>query len=487
MSHRKSVAAYLLGSFILLFFIAIRAIHLDADFPYELTTTSVVYQDEGWYCNGAISYFLTGHWYNPGDLNIAVNMPIGHIINAVMFHIFGMNIITVRITIIIFFSILITSLYLIAKKEFNDALAIVATFLIGINFYYFAYSRLAIMEIPIISLITLSMLLSLSFNDTHRYYAYAASIVLMVIATLTKNSAAVVIPALAYLNASRETTFKRRCAVAALTLIICSSLILVYNALASHYHPDDFAYFKHLNFDARTNYSNILNYLPVNITMAMVLDIIINPICLVATFILLFTSKSFRNNKIALASIIWFICHMLSISTMGNNPTRYFLPAVIPMVLLFCAIIKTIFDSWNKKLTLGITVAIVGLSIMLNGIRTFTYLTNPKYTFIEMGQNIKKILDRESGGNRKDVLIIGNMSHSIALMTGYRGITYHAPGNLDDRIHKFHPAFCLTMGMVDRTVYDVSQVVKMQKIADFDAFNNYYQGRKTTLFRLIYP
>ena len=39
---------------IILFFVLLRFINLDADFPQGITTSAALYTDEGWYSNAAI-------------------------------------------------------------------------------------------------------------------------------------------------------------------------------------------------------------------------------------------------------------------------------------------------------------------------------------------------------------------------------------------------------------------------------------------------
>ena len=64
----------------LLFILTLAAahfVHLQADFPnYSRWMDWAKYTDEGWYANGAIEHFVLGHWYVPGDFNIAPAVPV---------------------------------------------------------------------------------------------------------------------------------------------------------------------------------------------------------------------------------------------------------------------------------------------------------------------------------------------------------------------------------------------------------------------------
>ena len=92
---------------IILFFVLLRFINLDADFPQGITTSAALYTDEGWYSNAAINYIISGNWYIPGHPNLVVNQPVGQIIQAIMFSILGMSLSTARLTIVLFFIFLI--------------------------------------------------------------------------------------------------------------------------------------------------------------------------------------------------------------------------------------------------------------------------------------------------------------------------------------------------------------------------------------------
>jgi len=80
-----------------------RLIHLGADYTtdYEYSRDGVLYSDEGWYANNAISWYLTGDWHREGELNFAVNLPVLQWLHTISFAIFGVSIIGARMTIVV--------------------------------------------------------------------------------------------------------------------------------------------------------------------------------------------------------------------------------------------------------------------------------------------------------------------------------------------------------------------------------------------------
>ena len=69
----------------------LRFLHLDADFPLGINWSADVYTDEGLYSNAATRHVVSGEWYLAGDLNAAINMPLGQLLHRMAFSIFGLS------------------------------------------------------------------------------------------------------------------------------------------------------------------------------------------------------------------------------------------------------------------------------------------------------------------------------------------------------------------------------------------------------------
>lgn len=484
--NKKSLLTAGMLAFVLVF-IVIRFINIDADFPYWLTLSSLLYSDEGWYCNAAVFHFMYGHWYVPGDLNLAINMPFGHIAVGVMFCLFGMNVVVARTTVILFFLLLIFSVCMLVKKEFGRTAGILAALILSTNMYYFAYSRFVIMEIPMISLVVLSMLISTSFEYKHRHYSYFLACIVLFVGVLTKNTAVFAVPMIAYMNAARERTTGGRLLAGFGTLALCGGSILLYNTLAHYYFPYDFAYFKWLNFDMRVKYG----YQFVNAQLALLdgsdLDSFLYPVALFATLFMMFAFKAFRRNVLVVASILWFACNLVSLSLVSGSPTRYFLPQLVPVVILFCATWRFVLDRATSAGVVAVACFVAAVPIFWNSARVVEYMIHPRYTYVALTRDVTEAVEREVGGDRSKALIMGNMAPQLTLMTGLRSISFIAPGETEERLRTFRPNFCVVLGETDEIVKTLKPLVHMEMIGEFDAFDNYYMNRRFRLYRIEVP
>jgi hypothetical protein len=81
---------------------ALKLVHLTADFPPGLTRSGVLYTDEGWYSLGAVSHVLHRGWRLDGEMNHFVMLPVGQLVQAAMFALFGMHLAVARLTIALF-------------------------------------------------------------------------------------------------------------------------------------------------------------------------------------------------------------------------------------------------------------------------------------------------------------------------------------------------------------------------------------------------
>src|SRR5260370_39970677 len=78
-------------------FLALHAVHLNADFPNHSPWMDwAKYTDEGWYGDGAIRHFQRGHWHVPGDFNPAAALPVWPLLESAVFHFTGVSIAAAR-------------------------------------------------------------------------------------------------------------------------------------------------------------------------------------------------------------------------------------------------------------------------------------------------------------------------------------------------------------------------------------------------------
>lgn len=147
---------------ILILLAGLRFAYLQADFPLDLGANDMVYTDEGWWARNAIALVKEGHWYIDDGYNTINSLPVVPILQSFWFHWFGISLGAARALTVIC-SLLISALvYSIVRREVNPTLAWLAPLIILSSYSLFAYSRLAILEMPMILLLVISLSLVLT-------------------------------------------------------------------------------------------------------------------------------------------------------------------------------------------------------------------------------------------------------------------------------------------------------------------------------------
>src|ERR1700730_7419416 len=170
---RKAAEAVLLLAATI--FLALHAVHLNADFPNHSPWMDwAKYTDEGWYGDGAIRHFQRGHWHVPGDFNPAAALPVWPLLEAVLFRFTGVNLAAARaLTVAIFACILFTASLLLrrwqrlssGKKAETSLAPAIAVLLLAVSPFCYVFTRMAILE-PLLILLTLLALLTASYTTS---------------------------------------------------------------------------------------------------------------------------------------------------------------------------------------------------------------------------------------------------------------------------------------------------------------------------------
>jgi hypothetical protein len=369
-------------------FICLRFIKIDADFPLDVSSLGMIYTDEGWYTNGAIEKVKTGSWYKPGEQNLILNIPIIYLLQTVTFSTLGPSITSARLTIIFCFIIMLLAMFEFVRRKSNITSACVCVFLISVNYLLFAYSRFAILEIPMMCFISLSFLCAV----INKKRFLILSILFMFIAILTKQIAVFSIPALMFLYYNR---FKWCSIFAVIPLVLYLFYISIMGGIFSEF--SDYSKFQTGRIALGTIFTNFMS--AINNSIAFV--------PFIAAGILFFMPiRSLKKDKFLLFSIVWTACCFLFFPMTNYQPSRYFVMLIIPMCLSFSILIS------NKKRIIAATII---FTLLTNGLGISYYLIKSKYTFKDMCHSISAIVG--------DKTLYGTMANTISLETGIKSKT----------------------------------------------------------------
>ncbi|MEM9153047.1 MAG: glycosyltransferase family 39 protein, partial [Cyanobacteria bacterium P01_F01_bin.3] len=153
-SSRKGVIVYLA---ILSILTCIRFVFLQADFPHNLGGYGMAYTDEGWWSRNAVAWVRDGDWYIDDGYNTITNLPTLPVMQVIWFKLFGIGLFSARAVTVLCSVIVSGFVYLFARRELAVKFAWIAPLIILTNYPAFAYSRMALLEMPMLVFILASL------------------------------------------------------------------------------------------------------------------------------------------------------------------------------------------------------------------------------------------------------------------------------------------------------------------------------------------
>jgi len=475
--------AVLLG--LILLSVILRLVNLEADFPSGLNWSADLYTDEGWYSGNATAWTLTGNWYVEGDFNSIINIPVFPLIQMATFRLLGVSLFSARLTAALFSVALLGLVYLLVRRFAETLTALLAVLLLASNFTVFAYSRLALLEIPLTAFVLLSLWLASSF-PRRLVLPLSLSALAFAAAVLTKTTALPLLPALLYIVWIRgPASWKQRLMACGVVLAGVAGVLLAYNLLALRLYPTDYLYFNSANVTPRLEWTLFffLKTLARILFNGTVLDRLMYPLTLVFTPIFLFVSKDYRRNPLVILSIIWFAAYAVFLGIRGYLPPRYYIPLSVPIVLLFSLMVRQAYQKLKPSPAAWIPIGVAAAIILVNLAAMIGYLRAPQYTFRDLGRTIQQSIHSTQG---QPVYLLGNLANSISLSSQIPSInTDLGPRGLTWKIERYHPGYFISLGEEENMLERLSNDYQVQALSKVDVFNNYYLGKPVYFYQLI--
>lgn len=471
---------------LILFSLGLRFIYLEADFPSGITWSGVLYTDEGWYSNGAISYFLNGSWIIEGDFNTIVNVPFFQLLQSIAFKLIGLSLFSARITAVILFIFLVLFVYLMVRKNTDTLTALLTASLLSTNYIIFAYSRLAILELPMTSLALLSILLASSFPRANNFIIISMSSVVFCVSVLTKTTALFALPLFLYATSLRHTNIRKRLSYSGFALVVVILFLSAYYVRVNSFFRADFKYFASLNIASRISWNPLS--IGRNIIRAVWHSLQVDPVLFPLTIILVPVSlliiKAIRKNTIVVFSLVWIVSYLGVVSVFSYQPPRYFLPLIIPVTILLSVISVSLYQKLRPHRWSYLPIAIFVFVIITNGYSIAQYMRSPEFSFINMAHGIQRVVEN-TNHNDQDVILLGDIANSISLVTGIPSInTTHGTQELSWKLVNYRPKYYVALGEKKSIIKTIKKYFNIEELSTYNVYNNYYQGKVVHFYRL---
>jgi hypothetical protein len=466
-------------------FLALRFLHLQADFPRHYTTSGVLYTDEGSYCNNAIAHALTGTWYVEGDFNPGVNLPVYPLVQRLSFALFGFGLSSARLTILLFFLALLLLLYLIIKRGGDANWFWLCLLLIAVNFNTFVYSRLALLEIPMTFFTMGSVALTLAAIKNGRFLYIFLAALSTALGLLTKTTAVFVIPIIFFILLYQENPIRLKLILCSIYCFFLGILLCFYYAIIVSPHLADYQFYYATNIYTRTQDSlfQLVRGFVKAVYYGKDIDLILYPLVMIFSVALFLKDRSFRKSLLVWICLIWIGVYLMLIGSQDYVPSRFYAPMIVPVAVLAVLILNHLRVIASRPFFLYFFAAALFLSVAFGGARILNYVCHPEYTWMYMTNDLKAQI---AADRCKAPVLLGHFSNSITLATGIPSVNEQfGTNNLDYRITRYHPNYYVCLGEIKPNVRTTLQkYFTPRKIKAYDVYNNYLTGEPVVLYRL---
>ena len=490
-------------------FAVLHAINLSADFPNHSPWLHdwAKYTDEGWYGNAAIRQHLFGNWYVPGDFNPAPAVPVWPFLEWVLFFFTGVTVDAARgLAVAFFFANLVLS-YILLRPRGPRWMALLALTLIVTSPFLYCFSRLAILEPMLTTLMLLALNVAVRLPHLRRPVVASACIgALFTLMMLTKTTAIFLLPAIGWAmlasfwdstapsGQTLRTTPRSwiadcfvRCAIAA-----ASAFVLTFGLwMGLVVHFGLYADYKYLFF--------INNYIKPNqfywplislwwsLHGAIWVDHILIPLAglLIPGVIIAGTLRANRNkwgralllDPVFGASVLAAAGYILFMTYQNHPQPRYFAVVAVFCFLAIARSVQTLVAQSGRTRLAGISaVALVAIAVVINGSWTLSYVTHPEYTFVTAARQLARYIDEHPNGNRLLVSISGDeislLTHLPALCDDFGTPSPKYP-DLATKLFRYQPGWWATWNDIDPgTLEDIHNHFSLEQVASFRAFDD---------------
>lgn len=463
----------------------LRFFYLTADFPNDSIwmIDQAKFTDEGWWSGAAVMHALTGHWYLAGDYNPAVALPIWPLLVSAVFHFTGVSVVAARaLNIAISIATLAVVFALVRRHTKAETPALLAVLLLGASPFAFAFSRLAILDTLVVFEFCLLVLVA-SYASEKRPWVLAALALLITSMVLTKTTAVLLVPAIAWLAWSamgRKVATLLQVGVA--TAVLPAILLKVYAGLASVLgFGADYKYFFSVNAMPDIDWRQTMATLYQFLQNGFWIDRVLFPVGLAILVITIAWKRKLWANPLFAASWIAIAAQGVFIfSRQDDYAPRYFLVMLAPLILVVILTYDELI-AHSKKSAIVLLIAMAG-SVIANVVMVEEFLTNRDYDFHNAAVAIR---DTIRSHPEQKALILGVSGNQLSLMTGIPSINDgYGTEDMAQKVARYQPGWYVAWNDVTNEDHDFLSAYRLEKMASYPAFDDDDRGA-LTLYKLV--
>ncbi len=450
--------------------LALRAFHLDADFPNHSRwrDDGAKFTDEGWYASAALNSAVWGRWYLPGDWSPAVVMPVWPAMVHGVYHFTGVSVIAARALEVVFSWLVVLLGWAVCRRVGLRVEAWAVFLLLSASSIGYAFGRLALLEAPLVALTLLAVLASIQIKSSRAILAPVMVGLLLPLMVLTKTTAVFLIPAVLFPIAFRCRENWRE-AIRPLLIIVAVSGIFYGSEqvlFAHRYAPAAHDFFSHSpgRVALKQTAEKTVRFFYRGVTW---IDPILFPIALAGLIASCWMRELWRNELWGVA-VLWNAGYAAFIIYHFDGPPRYFNVMVVPiyiMAVMFTAAL------WRRGLFAGRALAaLCTIAFLWNSASTVRMARHPQYTFLNATQQIKSIILAHPESSH---VILGHGDAQIEMFTELPAVDdTHGYMSERDKVLTFKPGWVVVWNSEPLSdLGDVMSLHTMARMGEFPAMD----------------
>jgi len=349
---------------VVIFLLSLRMIHPAADPPENLSMSGGPFGDPGGYAFNARNKILFGQWEIDKLNSPLYSSPIPALLTYLSFKLFGIGFIQMNVVPILFSCLLLIFVFFLLRETLNDSLSfvVIAFALLGMNYLFLMYSRIANRVMPMIFFLVLALFFFQKGSKDKKWYFFAGASSFL--AFMTKGVCFYIVGAfilgflvyLAFKLGLKKALVPFGLYLAGFSICLFLWIIFIYIP-----HGDDIKSISAINVSfliPPKSVPKMLYYFWIRPPLLLERTPILSLLSGLSLLLFLFraTKEPRRLRLLEWIMLFWFVTSVFYFSIIQQRVTRHFIPQIIPMVFLSSWLIQNFLRSERitkpRKLTL---------------------------------------------------------------------------------------------------------------------------------------
>lgn len=338
---------------VVLFLLSLRMIHPSADPPENLSMSGGPYGDPGGYAFNARNKILFGQWEIDKLNSPLYSSPIPALLTYLSFKLFGIGFTPMNVVPILFSCLSLIFVFFLLRETLKDSLSfvVIAFALLGMNYLFLMYSRIANRVMPMIFFLVLALFFFQKGSKDKKWYFFAGASSFL--AFMTKGVCFYIVGAF-FLGFLVYLVFKLGLKKALVPFVLylagfstCLFLWIIFIYIP---HGDDLKSISAINVSfliPPKSVPKMLYYFWIRPPLLLEAAPILSLLSGLSLLLLLFraTKEPKRLRLLEWIMLFWFIMSVFYFSIIQQRVTRHFIPQIIPMVFLSSWLIQNFLRS----------------------------------------------------------------------------------------------------------------------------------------------